>query len=78
MKPSRPPERNESKNRTDRNKGKASYTNNYRGKKHRNNPSPKPEAGTDFKGRCTDLKGYIFDLGPRSSDKGSQTMKELK
>ena len=37
-----------------------------------------PETETDFQGRCTDLEGYNFDLGPRASDKFARTMKELE
>ena len=32
---------------------------------------------TDFQGRCTDLEGYTFDLGPSASDKLARTIKEL-
>ena len=37
-----------------------------------------PETKTEFQGRCTDLGGYTFDLGPRASDKFARKMKELK
>ena len=63
---------------TDWKKGQASKTNKYRGKTPQNKPRPYPEAATDFQGRCTDLEGYIFDLGPRASKKISQTMKKLE
>ena len=33
---------------------------------------------TDLQGRCTDLEGYIFDLGPRAPDKFARTMKEME
>ena len=56
-KPSCPPEGNELKTPTVGNKGNASKTKKYRGKKPRNKPSPDPEAENDFKGRCTDLEG---------------------
>ena len=79
QKPSRPPEGNELKNPTDVNKGKASNTKKYRGKKQpRNKPSLEPENETDFQGRCTDLEGHTFDLGPRASDNISRTTKELE
>ena len=77
-KPSRPPEGNESKIPTDWNKGQVSKPKKYRGKKPRNKPILEPETETDFQGRCTDLEGYTFDLGPRASDKFSRTMKELE
>ena len=56
LKPSRPSEDNELNIPTDRNKGQAYNTNNYRGKKPRNKPSPYPKAETDFQGRCTNLE----------------------
>ena len=77
-KPSRPPEGNELKILPDRNKGQVSKPKKYRGKKQpRNKSSLEPETETDFQGRCTDLEGYTFDLGPRASDKFARTMKEL-
>ena len=61
---------------TDGRKGQASKPKKYRGKKqHQNKPSMEPETETDFQGRCTDLEGYTFDLGPRSSDKFARTTK---
>ena len=79
LKPSRPPEGNELKIPTDGNKGQVSNPKKYRGKKQpRNKLSPDPETETDFQGRCTDLEGYTFDLGPRSFDKCARTMKELE
>ena len=74
-KPSFPLEDNESKIQTDRNKGRASKPNHYRGKKPQNKLSPYPKSDTNFQGQCTYLEGYIFDLGPRSFYKYSQTMK---
>ena len=76
-KPSCPPEDNELKTLTDGNKGKAYKTKKYRVKKPWNKPSPDPETETDFQGCCTDLVGYIFDLGPRASKKPARTIKEL-
>ena len=78
LKPSRPPEGNESNILTDRNKGKGFKPKKYRGKKPRNKPSLDPKAETDFQGRCTDLEVYTFDIGPRASSKFSQVMKELE
>ena len=75
-KPYLPPEGNELKIPTDRNKGQASNPNKYRSKKQpRNKSSLDLETDTDFQGRCTDLEGYTFDLGPRASEKFSRTMK---
>ena len=79
LKPSRPPEVNESKIPTDGNKGQPPKPKKYRGKKQpQNKSSLEPETETDFQGRCTDLEGYTFDLGPRASDKFYRTMKELE
>ena len=75
-KPSRPPEGNELKISTDGNKVQASKPKKYRGKKQpQNKPSMEPETETDFQGRCTDLEGYTFDLGPRSSEKFARPKK---
>ena len=63
---------------TERNKVQAYNPKKYRGKKPLNKPSPESETKTDFQGRCTDLEGYTFDLGPRASDKFDRTMKELE
>ena len=64
---------------TDGNKVKASKPKKYRGKKQpKNKSSLEPETDTDFQGRCTDLEGYTFDLGPIASDKFSRKMKELE
>ena len=76
-KPYRPPEGNEYNLLTDRNKVQAYNPKKYRGKKSWNKSSPDPETETEFHGRCTDLEGSNFDLGPRASDKFSKTMKEL-
>ena len=75
-KPFRPPEGNELKIPTDRNKVQVSKPKKYRGKKQpRNKSSLEPETKTDFQGRCTDLEGYTFDLGPIASVKLYRTMK---
>ena len=78
LKPSWPTKGNESKIPANGNKVKYSKPKNYRGEKPQNKPSPDPEFETDFQGRCTDLKGYTFDLGPRVSDKSARTNKELE
>ena len=76
QKPSHPPEGNGLNILTDGNKGKASKPKKYRGKKQpRNKPSLDPETETDFQGRYTDLEGYTFDLGPRSSENFARTTK---
>ena len=36
------------------------------------------KAETDFKGRCSDLEGYIFNIGLITSDKFARTMKEME
>ena len=77
-KPSHPPEGNELKIPTDRNKVQAFKPKKYIGNKPRNKPSLEPKTKTDFQVQCTDLKGYTVDLGPISSDKFSRTMKELE
>ena len=59
------------------NKGQESNPKKYRGKKTRNNPILDPKEDTYFQGRCTDLEGYILDLGPRASKKFDRTIKEL-
>ena len=79
QKPSRPPEGNELKISTDGNKGQVSKPKKYRGKKQpQNKSSLDPKTETDFQGRCTDLEGYTFDLGPRLSDNFARKMKELE
>ena len=51
----------------------------YRGKKTRTkNQGPELEDETDFKGRYSDLEGYIFYLVPIISDKFTRIMKELE
>ena len=68
----------ESKIPTDGKKGQASKPKKYRGKKPWNKPNPETKTETDFQGRCTDLEGYTFELGPRASEKISRTMMELE
>ena len=78
-KPSYPPEGNEFKIPLDGNKGQVSKPKKYRGKKQpQNKPSLEPKTETDFQGRCTDLEGYTFDLGPILSDNFARKMKELE
>ena len=78
LKPSRPTEGNESKILTDGNKGQAYNPKKYRSKKPQNKPIPEAKTETDFHGQCTDLKGDMFDLGTRASDKFNIAMKELE
>ena len=64
---------------TDESKGQAYKPKRYRGKKMRTNTKvTELKTNIDFKGRWSDLEGYIFNIGPRSSDKFSGTMKELE
>ena len=63
------------KNLTDGNKGKSSKTKKYKSKKLQNKPRPEPKSETEFKVQCTDLEGYIFDLGSRASDEFPQKTK---
>ena len=78
-KPSCYPEGNHSKNLTEKHKGKAPKKKSYGYKRTRTETQgPEFEAETDFKDRCIDLEGSIFDLGPRASDKFAKTMKELE
>ena len=78
-KPFRPPELNESKNSTNKKKVQAPRSKKYKGKKDRTKyQCPEPKVETDFKVWCSDLEVYIFDLGPRASDKFSMTMKDLE
>ena len=65
-KPSRTSEGNELKILIGGNKGQSPNTKKYRGKKTLNKTGLEPEAETDFQGRCTDLEGYVFYLGPRA------------
>ena len=75
----RPYEVNWFKNLTGGNKGQASKSNKYRGNKTwTKSQVPYPKAGTDFKGWCSDLEGYIFNLVLRSSEKFFRTMKDLE
>ena len=78
-KPYYPPEGNESKNSTEKQKVQATKKNNYQcNKTWTKTQGPEPEAKTEFKGRCSNLEVYIFNLGPRASDKFARTMKELE
>ena len=77
-KPSHPPEGNELKIPTYRNKGQKSNPKKYIGKKPRNKPILEPKSETGFQGQCTDLEDYIFGLGPRAYETFYRTMKELE
>ena len=78
-KPSRYPEGKESKNLTDEHKGQATKTKRYRGKNNRTKTQVlELKAETNFKGRCSDLEGYGFELGTRVLEKFARTMKELE
>ena len=78
-KPYRPPEGNGLKNSTDKDRGQALKSNKYRGKKNWTKyQGPEPKAETNFKGRCSDLEGYIFKLGLRASKHFSRTMDDME
>ena len=71
-----PPKENESKGSSNKSKGQASKIKRYIDKKAlTKTQGPDLKANTDFKGQCSDLEGYIFDLGLRNSDKFSMAMK---
>ena len=36
------------------------------------------KSDTEIQSRCTDLEGYIFDLGQRASEKRFRKMKEME
>ena len=77
-KPYRSLEVNKYNNLTDKNKGKASNPKRCIGKKKwTKTQGPELEAETNFKGWCSDLEGYILDLGPRALDKFARTMTNL-
>ena len=78
-KPYGSPEGVESKGSSEENKGRA-----YKPKNHRKNNTGRKnqgqeiEADTNFKCRCSDIEGYVFDLGSRALYNFYSTMKELK
>ena len=75
-KPPRSHEGNESKGFNNKSKGQASNTKRYRGDNIWNkNQRIELKANTDFKGRCSDLEGYVFNLVPISSDKFARMTK---
>ena len=77
-KPPCSPEGSDSNKLTNKHKGKSLKTNKFRFKKAcTKTQGPELEAETDFKGQFANLEGYIFDLGPRASDKFSRTMQDL-
>ena len=60
------PEGNDPKGSTEYSKGQVSKSKRYRVKKKRTKTKGLDfEANTNFKGRCSDPEGYIFDLWPR-------------
>ena len=78
-KPSQSPKVNELKNLNEKNKARLSNHNTCRGKKTlTKTQGTEIEVKTDFKGPWNDLEGYILDIGLRSLDKFSRTMKELE
>ena len=60
-----------------KNKGQAPKSKKYRGKKTQTkSQGPVTKANTKFKGRCSELEDYIFNLGMRALSKFSGKMKE--
>ena len=52
--------------------------NNYKGKRNNNNNFKKPVT-MKFKGKCTELEGYIFDCsGPKQADQYVTTKQEIE
>ena len=77
--PPRSPEGNESKGTNEEIKGESSKPKRYRGKKKRTKTQgPYIKADTDFKGWCSELEVYVFDIGLRALHKLSRTMNELE
>ena len=77
-KPSQSPEGDNLRVLTDKTKAQASNTKRCIGKNMQTNTQGSElETGTDFKGQCSEIEVHIFDLRPRSSDKFSNSMKEL-
>ena len=70
---------NESKVSIDESKKQASNPKRYISKKtYTKNQVPELEADTDFKGRCSELEGYVFNIWMIESEKFASKMKELK
>ena len=68
-KPSHPPEGNEQKIPTDRDKGKTTSPRSTKVRSLQKKPILETKAKTDLQVRCTDLEGYIFHIGSRASGK---------
>ena len=78
-KPPRSPEGNMLKNSTDKLKVQATKTKRYQGKKTRTKTrDTELGAKTHFKGWCSSIEGYIFDLGTRATDKFSREIKDME
>ena len=78
-KPPRYPEGNKSNNSAEKHKGQAPNTKRYQGKKNRTNTQcMELEAETNFKGWSRYLEGYIFELGPRASERFPMMMKDME
>ena len=78
-KPPHSPEENESENLTDEHKGKSHKTKRYLSNKTwTNTQGPKLESETNFKGQCSYLEGYIFNLGMRAAENSTRMMKDLE
>ena len=77
-KPYRSPEGNGLKNFTHEHKTQSSKPKRYRGKKTQTKTQGlEIESETNFKGRCSDLEVYIFNLGSKAWNKFARTMKDL-
>ena len=64
---------------TDKKKGQSFKPKRYRGKKMRTKiQGLELKSETDFLGWCSDVEGYIFNIGPRASEKFSKTTKKLE
>ena len=73
------PEGNYPKLSTDKSNGNNFTNKRYRGKKiWTKTQGPELESDTNFKGWCSDLEGYVFNIGPRASTKFSRTMKGME
>ena len=69
----------DSKVSTEKSKGHASNPKRYRvNRTQRKTQGQEPEADTNFKGNCSDLEVYIFDLRPKASENFARMMKELE
>ena len=72
----RPLEGNDLKNSTEKNKEQSPKSKKYIGKNTQiKSQVPEPKNKTNFKGQCSDLENYIFDLCTRASEKFTKIIK---